>query len=170
MAGKEPPRAAVRGNLSWIWFRRGWNGRRGGAFVERESMGRGRGWGERRGGQVGFRGSRKWCRGAVRRPATSPRRHFQRGSCCRAAGTPTGVPPPPSIGGSRRGATAAACSVGCLLLLAGDVSPEPAMWGGVRALLCLSAGLLRWRVVELRPSFCCDTSKPFSFSFFLFYI
>jgi hypothetical protein len=142
MGENEQLLAAARGNLSRIWIRRGRNGRCSGAFVERERDG-GRGPG-------GVSGSKIRCGGAVSRPATSLRRHFQRGSCCLAAGTPTGVPPP--IGGSRGGATGTAFSVGCLLLLAGSVSPEPAMWGGVRALLRLCDGLLRRPVVDLRPS------------------
>jgi len=48
----------------------------------------------------------------VRRPATSPRRNFQRGRCRCAARTPTGVPPPPPIGGRR---AAEATRHGCLL-------------------------------------------------------
>jgi hypothetical protein len=48
----------------------------------------------------------------VRRPATSPRCNFQRRHCRCAACTPTGVPPPPPIGGRR---AAEATRHGCLL-------------------------------------------------------
>jgi hypothetical protein len=67
---------------------------------------------ERVGWLGGKRRSKKWCGGAVRSPATSPRRYFQRGRCRCAARTPTGVPSPPPIGGRR---TAEAKRHGCLL-------------------------------------------------------